>query len=253
LRLARRLYLPSSRCRPKRRKIHLNRPVPRAGTTRPSSGTTGRSFWQAWNAAAGATSYQIDRRAAGLTLAASSSYISPNGDRQADQTTLSWAADERISGTARMLGRDNATVRRWTVAGATAGSWVWNGKNAAGATVADGRYTLRLVGLDRAGNQTTRDLQVRVDRTIRSLAWARSAFTPRAGQKDRFTLVLRRKATVTVAIYQGSTLVRRIWTGRALAAGTYGWTMTVWPFLSTRSIFGRSLPNSLASKATSPR
>ena len=81
-----------------------------------------------------------------------------------------------------------------------------------------------MVGLDRAGNQTTRDLQVRVDRTIRSLAWARSAFTPRAGQKDRFTLVLRRKATVTVAIYQGSTLVRRIWTGRALAAGTYGWT-----------------------------
>jgi hypothetical protein len=81
-----------------------------------------------------------------------------------------------------------------------------------------------LVGLDRAGNQTTRDLQVRVDRTIRSLAWARSAFTPRAGQKDRFTVALRRKATVTVAVYQGSTLVRRIWTGRGLAAGTYGWT-----------------------------
>ncbi len=56
------------------------------------------------------------------------------------------------------------------------------------------------------------------------MTWARSSFTPRAGQKDRLTLVLRRKATVTVAIYQGSTLVRRIWTGRALAAGTYGWT-----------------------------
>jgi spore germination protein YaaH/flagellar hook assembly protein FlgD len=166
----------------------------------------------------------IDRRAAGLTLAASSTYISPDGDRHADQTTLSWRADEGISGTARLFSQDNVTVRRWTIAGATAGSWVWNGKNAAGATVADGRYTLRLVGLDRAGNQTTRDLQVRVDRTIRSLAWARSSFTPRAGQKDRFTLVLRRKATVTVAIYQGSTLVRRIWTGRALAAGTYGWT-----------------------------
>ncbi len=166
----------------------------------------------------------VDRRAAGLTLAASSSYISPDGDRHADQTTLSWAADERISGMARLFGRDKVTVRRWTIAGATAGSWVWNGKNTAGVLVPDGRYTLRVVGLDRAGNQTTRDLQVRVDRTIRSLAWARSSFTPRAGQKDRFTLVLRRHATVTVAIYQGSTLVRRIWTGRALAAGTYGWT-----------------------------
>ena len=75
----------------------------------------------------------IDRRAAGLTLAASSSYISPNGDRHADQTTLAWATDERISGTARLFARDNATVRRWTIAGATAGSWTWNGKNTAGA------------------------------------------------------------------------------------------------------------------------
>ena len=83
---------------------------------------------------------------------------------------------------------------------------------------------LRVVGLDRAGNQTTRDVIVRVDRTIRSVTWARSSFTPRAGQKDRLTFVLRRKATVTVAIYQGSTLVRRIWTGRALPPGTYGWT-----------------------------
>ena len=30
-------------------------------------------------------------------------------------------------------------------------------------------------------------------------------------------MVLRRPATVTVAIYQGSTLVRTIWTGRRLA------------------------------------
>ena len=37
-------------------------------------------------------------------------------------------------------------------------------------------------------------------------------------------MVLRRPATVTVSIYQGSTLVRRIWTGRHLATGAYGWT-----------------------------
>ena len=67
----------------------------------------------------------------------------------------------------------------------TAGSWVWNGRNTAGTTVADGRYTLRVRGYDRAGNQTIRDLTVRVDRTIRSVTWARSSFTPRAGQKDR--------------------------------------------------------------------
>ena len=166
----------------------------------------------------------VDSRAAVITAAASPGSISPNGDGRSDRTTLSWTADERVSGRARLFSSDNTTVRRWTIAGATAGSWVWDGRNSAGTTVADGRYTLRIVGLDPAGNQTTRDQAVRVDRTIRSLTWARPAFTPRAGQTDRLTFVLRRKATVTVAIYTGSTVVRRIWTGRALAAGTYGWT-----------------------------
>jgi len=65
---------------------------------------------------------------------------------------------------------------------------------------------------------------VRVDRTIRSLTWAHASFVPRAGGRDRLTFVLHRRASVTMAIYQGTTLVRRIWTGRSLAAGTYGWT-----------------------------
>ena len=47
--------------------------------------------------------------------------------------------------------------------------------------VADGRYTFRVNGLDRAGNQTVRDLTVRVDRTIRSVTWARSSFDPASG------------------------------------------------------------------------
>jgi spore germination protein YaaH/flagellar hook assembly protein FlgD len=166
----------------------------------------------------------VDRRAASVSLGASSGFISPNGDGHSDRTTLSWKADEAIAGKARIFDKNGTTVRGWTIAAAMAGSWVWNGRNAAGTTVADGRYTFRVKGLDRAGNLTIREMIVRVDRTIRSLTWARSAFTPKAGQKDRLTFVLRRKATVTVAIYQGSTLVRRIWTGRALPAGTYGWT-----------------------------
>ena len=36
--------------------------------------------------------------------------------------------------------------------------------------------------------------------------------------------MLRRAARVTVSIYQGSTLVRRVWTDRQLAAGTATWT-----------------------------
>ncbi|MEO8437328.1 MAG: glycosyl hydrolase family 18 protein [Chloroflexota bacterium] len=166
----------------------------------------------------------VDQRAAVVNVTSSSGFISPDGDGHSDSTRLAMTADERISGAARIFDRNGGTVRRWTFSAVSAGSWAWNGRNAAGATVADGRYTFRVAGLDRAGNATTRDITLRVDRTIRSLTWAHSSFTPRTGGKDRLTVALRRSATVTVSIYGGSTLIRRIWTNRPLAAGTYGWT-----------------------------
>jgi flagellar hook assembly protein FlgD len=90
--------------------------------------------------------------------------------------------------------------------------------------VADGRYTFRVAGLDRAGNRTIRDIRVTVDRTIRSVSWSRGSFAPKAGQHARVTFALRRAATVTVSIQQGSTVVRAIWTAKSLSAGSYGWT-----------------------------
>ena len=67
-------------------------------------------------------------------------------------------------------------------------------------------------------------MTVGVDRTIRSITWSRVSFVPKAAQTDRLTLLLSRTATVTVSIYQGSTLVRSIWTRRTFAAGAYVWT-----------------------------
>jgi flagellar hook assembly protein FlgD len=55
------------------------------------------------------------------------------------------------------------------------------------------------------------------------VTWSRSSFVPKAGQTDRLTFVLRRPANVAVSIYQGSTLLRRIW-AKSLGTGTYGWT-----------------------------
>jgi spore germination protein YaaH/flagellar hook assembly protein FlgD len=166
----------------------------------------------------------VDRRPAVVTLASQPSFLSPDGNGHDDTIGLVFRADEALTGTARILDRTGATVGRWTLTAATAKGWTWNGRNTSGAVVADGRYTLRVTGLDRAGNHTSRYLGITVDRTIKALTWARSSFTPRAGAKDRFTMVLRRPATVTVAIYQGSTLVRTIWSGRRLTAGSYGWT-----------------------------
>ena len=76
----------------------------------------------------------------------------------------------------------------------------------------------------RPGRQRDRrTATVRVDRTIRSLGWARASFVPRAGGRDRLTVVLRRRATVSVGIYQGSHLVARSGgAGRSPPGGTGG-------------------------------
>ena len=166
----------------------------------------------------------VDRRPAVLGLSAAPTSISPNGDGHSDRTALKLTADAPITGSARILDKNGAGVRRWTITAAAAGSWTWDGRDGAGRTVPDGRYTFRVWGLDRAGNGSIRDLTVRVDRTIRSVTWSRSSFIPSALQKARLSFVLGRPATVTVSIYGGDTLVRGIWKGRPLAAGSYGWT-----------------------------
>jgi spore germination protein YaaH/flagellar hook assembly protein FlgD len=166
----------------------------------------------------------VDRRAAAIGLGVSPTFLSPNGDGRNDETRLSMTASEGLTGTARVLDRTGKTVRKWTVNRATTGGWTWNGRDADGRIVPDDRYTFRVSGLDRGGNASTAQRTVNVDRTIRSVTWARSSFAPAAGQKDKLTIVLRRAARVTVSIYQGSTLVRRVWTSRQLAAGTSTWT-----------------------------
>jgi len=154
----------------------------------------------------------------------SAGFLSPNGDGHNDTVTLGMRADEAFGGTARLIDRNGATVRKWAFVPSTAQSWVWNGRNTAGALVPDDRYTLLVTGRDRASTSTTSQATVRVDGTIRYVTWSRSSFVPKSGQKARVAFALRRHATVTISIYRGSTLIRRIWTNRALAAGAYGWT-----------------------------
>jgi len=150
--------------------------------------------------------------------------FSPNGDRRSDTTRLRWAATERITGTGRIIDKAGVTVRRWALIAGTAGGVTWDGRNAKGTIVRDGHYRYRVIGYDRAGNRTMRDIPVNVDRTIASMAWSTSSFDPRAGARSRLTFRLIRPAVVRVAIYQGSTLVRTVWASRSLVATTYGWT-----------------------------
>jgi flagellar hook assembly protein FlgD len=166
----------------------------------------------------------IDSQAPVLTSSVAPLSISPNGDRRSDATTLGMVSSEPVSGVARILDKARVVVRAWKFDAAVDGGWAWDGQDAAGQIVRDGIYTFKLDGIDPAGNRTVQEMPVLVDRTIRSLTWARSSFKPRAGQIDRVTFALSRPATVSVAIYQGTTLVRRIWTDKASGAGTFSWS-----------------------------
>ena len=71
-------------------------------------------------------------------------------------------------------------------------------------------------------------IPVTVDRTLSAVAWSRSSFYPQDGdaiaRTARLTFSLKRTAGVTVGIYSGATLVRTVWSNRAMAAGSWGWT-----------------------------
>ena len=166
----------------------------------------------------------MDTLAPTVGSTASPNVISPNGDHRSDVTTLHWTGSERVTGTGRIIDAAGATVRAWTLGPGTAGTATWDGRDAKGRMHADGRYRYRVDAYDAAGNRTTRDLAINVDRTIASVAWTPGSFDPRAGQTSRLGFRLIRSATVTVAIYQGTTLIRSIWTSRALLATTYRWT-----------------------------
>jgi spore germination protein YaaH/flagellar hook assembly protein FlgD len=166
----------------------------------------------------------VDRQLPALTSTATPTTISPNGDRRFDTASLGMLASELVTGRARVLDRDGVAVRTWKFSSLTSGAWSWDARDASGKVVADGTYTFRLDGVDAAGNGTVLQTPILVDRTIGNITWARSSFAPRLKQTDKLSLNLVRAATVSVSIYQGKTLVRRIWIEKAMERGIWTWS-----------------------------
>ncbi len=166
----------------------------------------------------------LDTKRAGVTSVAARSFLSPDGDRYADSVVLSWTSSEKVTGSASIRTGTGKAVRAWSFPAGVRWSTTWTGKDAAGRTVADGRYVFRVDARDRGGNRTVVDRPILVDRTISGVRWSSAAFDPRARQSSRVTVTVRRAARVTAAIYRDGKRVRPIWTDHAVKTGASTWT-----------------------------
>ena len=211
----------------------------------PTPGTVGDG-WLSWRLTAtdawgnGPTEtegwFEADTSAptATVTTAApvSAPVLTPNGDTSGEST--SWAITSSEDGTAQAIVRnvDGDVVR--TVDGILAPGGVrlaWNGRDADGAPVPDGAYTVDLVTIDPAGNPSepvTRDVAVYTG--LGFLGASSAVFLPQDGDALAATtdlsFTLSAPATVDWTVVNAAgAVVRTIATGEAREAGvaTFTW------------------------------
>ncbi|HYN49230.1 MAG TPA: glycosyl hydrolase family 18 protein, partial [Candidatus Nanopelagicales bacterium] len=185
-----------------------------------------RLFDAAGNAAARSWPATVDATPPALSVTAAPAAISPDGDDAADTVRLRWASTEPARGTLRIL-RGTTVVRSWSIGG-TGGAVTWDGHDAAGRTVADGRYAVAVTGSDALANRATTSIPLVVDRTAAWLRWSPTAFHPQDGDRlaPTATLSVRiaRAARLTLRILDASgTEIRVPWRDREVARGVASW------------------------------
>jgi hypothetical protein len=185
-----------------------------------------RLFDAAGNAAARSWPASVDATPPALAVTAAAAAISPDGDGIADTVRFRWTSAEPTRGTLRVL-RGTTLVRSWPVDG-SAGAATWSGRDAAGRTVADGRYTVAVTASDALDNRATARISLVVDRTVGALRWDRTAFSPQDGDRllPTATVAVRvaRAARLTLRVLDASGVeVRVAWRDRPFAAGTAAW------------------------------
>ncbi len=180
----------------------------------------------AGNAVEASLGVTVDTRPPAVSSSVDVPAFSPNGDGALERATLTWQASEPSTGSLRVT-HGTSTVRTWKLAG-TSGAIAWDGRNARGGAVADGRYTLRVELLDAAGNRTSRSTTVAVDRTAARLRWSPALFFPQDGDALASTATvsfrLARAASTTLVVRDAAgTVVRTAWRSRGRPAGTVAW------------------------------
>ena len=168
----------------------------------------------------------MDATPPGLTVAAAATALSPDGDGVADTVRLRWTSTEPTRGMLRVL-RGRAVIRSWPIDGAS-GAATWNGRDAAGRTAPDGRYTVAVTAADPLANRATATVLLVVDRTVGALRWDRTAFSPQDGDRllPTATVAVRvaRAARLTLRVLDAAgTEIRAAWRDRPFTAGTAAW------------------------------
>ena len=176
------------------------------------------------NRAAASAVVTVDRELPTLASSATPITISPNGDRRFDTTNLAMTASEPVTGRARVMDRQRShrpdvevrqRARRRPGSGTaptTRARWSRTGSTASGSMGSTPPGTARWS-------------------CSRSWSIGRSATSPGRSGPSRpvptrptgCPLRLIRAATVSVSIYQGKTLVRRVWIDKPMEHGTWTW------------------------------
>ncbi len=199
------------------------------GTTVPDGAYTAELTAGA-DATAAPVTVTVDTSAPRLASAAAAPLrFSPDGDGQADTGTVTYSPAEACSVRVGIMDSAGDVVRwlqGWHAQKAQEYSVSWDGRVTAGsglAAAADGQYRFDIERRDAGGNVARRGVPVVVDRTIGFPTAAPATFSPngdRASDTTRLAFKLTLKASVTVQIAVGDTVVRTLALG-TLAAGTH--------------------------------
>lgn len=172
--------------------------------------------------------------------------FTPNGDGVSDTVSTTVTVPEAGTILARVTDAGGTTVRSWTatsVAGSNAISW--DGRNASGAYVGDGTYTLVFGARDVAGNGgASRTRDVRVIRFLSAVKSSLMVFYPhdadRLSPTTTLSFSLARPAIVTWTIRNaaGAVVVTKL-NSEQVAAGIRSW---VW---NGRNAQGALLPRGI--------
>jgi N-acetylmuramoyl-L-alanine amidase/FlgD Ig-like domain len=150
--------------------------------------------------------------------------VTPNGDGLGEATSVSFSLSSRASVAVEVLDSSAQVVR--TLASSFSyssgrASLIWNGRNAPGHLVRDGRYRIRITATS-LGQQARKSHGVLVDRTLGHLEVAPTPFSPDGdGRLDSTAIGFRlaRNADVRVRVMDGERTVATVHRLGTLAGG----------------------------------